>query len=155
MGIIDGHNQFNFGNPTAISSSNAATPSANVFDYGSAVLLYGGDNWGVELFWKIILSAGTTPTVRAQYVGADAAALNSNVLVLADSGVVAYKADGTTALANTDTVWGDLKIGQQWAPKRYYGMLFTLGGTTPSANCYGWAMVDAPSNMMALKAAVP
>ena len=151
MALID--NLFDFGT-TAITSSNADTVSANVFDYATARALFGGPA-SVKIKTKVVLSAGTSPTVRARLVGADAANLATNPVILADTGVQSYKEDGSTALANTDTVEGTLIPAGQIPAKRYYGLIFTLGGTTPSASCTAAVVLDDQTNMRALKQATP
>lgn len=151
MAFID--NLFDFGS-TAITSSTADTVSTNVFDYATALALFAGPV-SVKIKTKVALSAGTSPTVRARFVGADAANLATNPVIICDTGVQSYKEDGSTALANTDTVESTLIPAGQIPSKRYYGLIFTLGGTTPSATCTAAVMLDDQSNMRALKAAVP
>jgi hypothetical protein len=155
MAFIDA--SMNFGS-TAITSSTADTVSTNVFDAGNGVAttkrLFDGAE-SAKVAGRITLSAGTSPTVRARLVGADNAALTTNPTILADTGVISVKADGSTALANTDTVYFQMEPAQQHAAKRYYGMMFTLGGTTPSATCDARLVLDSQSNMRGLQAAVP
>ena len=152
MGFCEG--LMSFGTP-AITTSNAATVSPNVFDAGSAKMPFGASNRG-RVAGTVQLSGGTNPTVRVQFVGADDAALTSNVVTLADTGVLSYKPDGSTALVNTDAVNFEISPGIQRSPKRYYGLLVTLGGTTPSATAnraeFG---VSAGENMAGFRAATP
>ena len=140
---------------TAIASSTSDTISTNVYDAGSAKKLFAG-NTDLKVSGRVTLTAGTgTLSVRARLVGADNAALSTNAEILADTGVHLNKEDGATALANTDTFFFTLEANNQRAPKRYYGLIYTLGGTTPSATCDGNAMLDDQSNMAGLKAATP
>lgn len=152
MAYIDG--AFDFGS-TAISSSTSDTASTNVTDLGSAKKLYAGAT-SVKVKGQIVLSAGSgTLSVRARLVGADNAALTTNPEILADTGVHLNQEDGSTALANTSTFRFQLTPSDQRAPKRYYGMVYTLGGTTPSATCDGRVVLDGQTNQQAAKAAVP
>jgi hypothetical protein len=145
---------FAFGS-TAIASSTSDTISTNVYDAGTAKKLFAG-NTDLKIQGRVTLSAGTgTLSVRARLVGADNAALTTNPEILVDTGVHLTKEDGSTALANTDTFFFTLEANNQRSPKRYYGMVYTLGGTTPSATCDGNGVLDDQSNMASLKAATP
>lgn len=152
MSFIDA--AFDFAS-TAISGSTADTVSTNVYNAGAAKKLFAGDGGG-KITGRVTLSAGTgTLSVRARFVGADNAALSTNPEILADTGVHLNKEDGSTALANTDTFFFTLNPSNQRAPKQYYGVIYTLGGTTPSATCDGRLVLDDQSNMASLKAATP
>lgn len=152
MAFIEGTGDFGV---TAISSSTSDTVSANVFNAGSAKKLFGGAQ-STKVKGQVTLSAGTgTLSIRARLVGADNAALTTNPEILADTGVHLNKEDGTTALANTDTFRFQLIPSDQRAPKQYYGLMYTLGGTTPSASCDGRLVLDGQTNMQAAKAATP
>jgi hypothetical protein len=140
---------------TAISSSTSDTISTNVYNAGSAKKLLAGPH-SVSIQGRVTLSAGSgTLSVRARFVGADNAALSTNAEILADTGVHLNKEDGSTALANTDTFFFTLSPANQRAPKQYYGMIYTLGGTTPSATCDGNLVIDDQTSMAGLKAATP
>ena len=153
MALLDATLDFGL---TAISSSTADTVSTNVYDATSAKKLFAGAMEKPGIFGRITLSAGTgTLSVRARFVAADNAALTTNPEILADTGVHLNKADGSTALANTDTFTFTLQPANQFAPKRYYGIIYTLGGTTPSATCDGRFSIDDQSNMAGMRAATP
>lgn len=152
MAYIDG--AFDFG-ATTITSSTAATPSTNVTDLGSAKKLFAGAT-SMKVKGQVTLTAGTsTLSIRAQLVGADNAALTTNAEILADTGIHLNQEDGSTALTNTSTFRFCLTPSDQRAPKRYYGILYTLGGTTPSANCDGRLVLDPQTNMQAAKQSTP
>lgn len=151
MAFLEG--TWDFGS-TAISSSTSDTVSTNVTDVGSAKKVFAGAA-STKIKGQIAVTAGTSPTCRARFVGADNAALTTNPVILADSGVQSYKEDGSTALASGDTFRFQLTPSDQRAPKRYYGMIYTLGGTTPSATCDGRLVIDGQTNMQAARAAAP
>ena len=152
MAYIEG--TWDFGS-TAITTSNTATVSTNVTDEGSAKKVFAGAT-STKIKGQVKLSAGSgTLSIRAQFVGADDAGLSTNAEVLADTGIHLTKEDGTTALANTDTFRFQLTPSDQRSPKRYYGMIYTLGGTSPSATCDGRLVIDGQTNMQGARAAVP
>ena len=124
---------FDFDVP-AITTSNTATVSANVYDAGAAERLFAGSGMeGMSFKGYVPITAGTDAlSVRVQLVGADIAALTTKPEVIADSGVQTHKKDGATVLAIGDSVEFDLRPNMQRTPKRYYGLMVTLGGTNPS-----------------------
>lgn len=147
---------FNFGIAT-IANSNTATVSPYVLDAGSAKKLFDGTT-GAKVAFSGTFTADDNVTVRCQLCGADDAALTSNVLVLADSGVIAFTSDGSTALGTSSVVRGEIVPSMQLASKRYYGLLWTLGGTNPDhAASEGMACLalDTQQNMRSAKAATP
>ena len=151
--ILDG--DFNFGIP-AITNSNTATASTNVFDAGSAVLLFTGRK-AARCVWKTVMTAdGGTLSITVDVVGSAAAALTAPDLI-ASSGVVLNTADGT-AIQTTETVYGDVAVYGQTTARRYYGLLVTLGGTNPdtvAATSFGHIVLDAASNLLRAQAAIP
>jgi hypothetical protein len=152
MAFID--NLFDWGS-TAISSSTADTVSANVMDYATASNYFGGP---VSLKFKITMAlSGATGTIsaRARFVGADNAALSTNPEILADTGVELNQDDGATALVAASVVRRTLIPGGSIVPKRFYGFIFTLGGTTPSATCTVATVLDDQTSMPYAKAATP
>lgn len=152
MAFID--NLFDFGT-TAIASSTADTISANVMDWATARAIFGGP---VSVKFKVTMAlSGATGVIsaRCRVVGADNAALSTNAEIIADSGVELNQDDGATALVATSVVRKTLIPAGQVQPKRYYGLVYTLGGTTPSASCTAAVVLDDQTNMPYAKAATP
>lgn len=108
-------------------SGTSDTVSTNVHDAGVAKKLFGGSGEPIKLIVQVTAAGGTTPTFRARLVGADNAALSSNPVTIADTGVSAAVDAGDLPL------YYELVLAHQKAAKRYYGVIFTLGGTTPTA----------------------
>ena len=100
--------------------------STNVYDAGSARKLFEGYQRG-QIAVVVTAAGGTTPTFRARVVGADDDALTTNPVILADTGVSAAITAGDLPLNYS------LQPAVQAASKRYYGVIYTLGGTTPTA----------------------
>lgn len=121
-------------------SGTAAQNSTNVYDAGSAKKLFGGTSEMGVLGIQVTAVGGTTPTFRAQFVGADDAALTSNVITIAETGVSA------TLVAATDPpVLYELNPSNQVTAKRYYGLIYTQSGTSPTATVNA-AFVEAALN---------
>ena len=124
-------------------SGNSDQTSTNVFDALVAKKLFGGSGGrGPKIAIAITAIAGTTPNFRARLVGADNAALSSNPIILADTGV-------SRTLASTDLPWcPEFQPAEQLDSKRYYGVIFTQGGNsdnTATVNATG--VMDAQSNI--------
>ncbi len=151
MALIDA--VFDFGS-TAITAAGDFT-SANVFDYAVAKQLFGGPQ-SVKFKTAIAISAGTgVLSGRSRVVGADNAALSTNAVIIADSGVQTLKDDGATALAIGDVVRSTLIPAGQVPAKRYYGVIYTGGGTTITAAGTTAVVIDDQTNMPGARAAVP
>lgn len=149
--ILDG--TFNWGIP-AIDDSNTATASTNVTDMGAAKIVFGAGK-GVRLWFRAVVTADANPSIKVDVIGSDAAALNSNNIVIASSGVIATAEDGT-ALLTTEVVERDFEVRGQVVAKRYYGLLVTLGGTNPDTTAQDAEIVwDVQTNLIGPRAAVP
>lgn len=119
-------NIFNFADQQSISGT-SDTNSTNVHDAGSAKKVFGGNGEPAKLVVHITAAGGTSPTVRARFVGADDAALTSNTIDIADSGF-------TPVLAAADLPYIiELKLAHQKTAKRYYGVIWDQAGTSPTA----------------------
>lgn len=114
--------------------------STNVYDAGAAKKLHQGAG-GLKIAIQVTASGGTTPTFRARYVGADNAALTTNPIILADTGVSA-----AIAAADLPLIY-DLIPSQQTTDKRYYGVIYLQGGTTPTATVNANGVIDSASNV--------
>ncbi len=110
---------FNFSTDQVLT---ATANSTNTYDAGVARKLFSGWQKKLGLVLNITAVSGTSPTLRARLVGADDAALTSNVIDIADSGTF-------TPVANTQK---EIVIGPQASAKRHYGIIYTVGGTSPS-----------------------
>lgn len=138
--IID--NSFNFASAQALTGNAAST---NVFDAGSAKTLFAGHgNVRVAVDLSAIASTGSDYTFRVQLIGATDAALTGTPEILADSGATTA---GLPAAGNIPAHLELTPMGQRVA-KRYYGLLFTLGGTSPTATVSGNLVLDAQSAML-------
>lgn len=126
----------------------AAANGSNVNDQGAAIKLFDGTGEPFRLGGYYKANSGTNPTLRIQFVGADDAALTSNVITLAETGVSPVLVAGTV-------VPYELIPGNQSAAKRFYGVIYTPAGTTPNIDVTCVGGLDLQSNMPALKAAVP
>lgn len=146
-----------FGLPT-IANSTAATVSPFVHDAQSAVSMFAGVGEQLALWFRATVTADANPTVLVDLIGADNAALTSNPILIASSGIIATKDGLATALASGDTVERKIPIssGQQ-VKKRYYGLMVTLGGTNPdlAANQDAYIVRNAQTNMPGARAAIP
>jgi hypothetical protein len=144
-----------FGLP-AITNSNTATISTNVFDAGSAVKLFASPKIAKCCF-RIAVTADASPSILVDLVGDSAAALTTAPVVIASSGVIASDEDGTT-LASGDTVDCAFDVTGQTAAKRYYGLFVTLGGTNPdivAAASQGYIALDYQTMLPGARQAVP
>lgn len=129
---------FDFADQQSLSGT-TETASTNVYNAGAAVKLFQG-RAGAKLAVQVTAAGGTSPTFRAKLVGADNAALTTNPVVIAETGVSAV-------IASTDLpVLYELNPGLQSTAKQYYGVLFTLGGTSPTATANAQFAEDAHSN---------
>jgi hypothetical protein len=139
--------EFNF-DPTPKAAVTAAANSTNVYDAGSAKKLFDGTGKPFRINGFHKANSGTNPTMRVQFVGADDAALTSNVITIVET--------GTSPVAVAGTVNPFELIPQfQSTAKRYYGLIYTPAGTTPNFDVTAAGGLDLQSNMPALKAAVP
>lgn len=122
---------FNFGPPAAdITNSTAATVSGNVYDAGSAVRLFNGPDSPV-VTGKSVITADANGTIKVELLGADDAGLTTNAVICGSTGIISVKDDGSTAIGTGYTVNWQIKAINQRATKRYYGLMYTLGGTNP------------------------
>lgn len=104
----------------------ASGNSTNVYDAVNATKLFAG-NGGGTLAIEVTAAGGTSPTFQAQLIGADSADLATNPVVLADTGTSA-----AIAAADLPLLY-ELEPNNQAVAKRYYGVKYTLGGTSPTA----------------------
>lgn len=112
--------------------------STNVHDAGAAVKLFEGDNPNVIAAVDVTAAGGTTPDLRARFVGADDAVLTSNVITLGDTGVFVI---GTAP--NLKRV----RIQRQTTAKRYYGFIFVQSGANHTATVNAQLTGAAQSRM--------
>ena len=155
MAILD--RNYDFSDAQALSTTSDVL-STNVLDAGAAVKKFAGSlgAFPVKIACGIVITAGTgTLSYRARLVGADDAGLSTNAIILDDTGVQIKGPDGATALANTDVATFELSASFQGPAKRYYGVVWTLGGTSPTATGDANGVIDSQSNHPNPKAAVP
>lgn len=115
--------------------------ATNVHDAGAAVKLFEGGPGTNPLKIDVDFTAvgGTTPTVRARFVAADNAALTTNPIILADTGVSA-------AIVAADVpVHRELVPSGQRTAKQFYGVIYTQAGADNTATVNAQGVVDAHS----------
>lgn len=108
---------------------------------GPVILFDGVDNGYVAVQITGGLG-GTNPTFRARFVGADNAALTSNPVILAETGVSAV-----LVAADIPKLYF-LPIAMQRTAKEYYGVIFTQGGTTPTTTVNAFYTYTQQSNLI-------
>lgn len=139
MGMIDA--KFDFGKGQALTGTSDVL-STNVYDAGSAKKLFGGSGARpARIGITQTATGGTSPTLRARLVAADNAALTTNPIILADTGV------------SRVLVAGDVPRVMQLIPqdqidaKQFYGIIYTQGGTSPTATVSAALMADVHDNL--------
>lgn len=132
---------FQFSKQQAITGTSDVA-STNVWDVTTARKVFQGAGKAVKLGVQVTASGGTSPTFRARFVGADNAALTTNPVIIADTGVSA-------AIASTDIpVLYELNLNHQNVTKAFYGVMFTQGGTSPTATVNAHISADEQSNLL-------
>lgn len=123
--------------------------SANVYNAGAPVKLFEGfSHHAPRLFVSGKTTAGAVTQVRVRLVGSSAAALNANLVVIADSGL-------GDAMANGTVFHKELVCVGQATARQYYGLLFDTAGAAGTADVVGGVKMAPQSNMVYPKAAVP
>jgi hypothetical protein len=154
--------KFDFGLPT-IANSTARTASANIYDHGSAAVLFGADAKPCYLWGRATVTADADPTIMVELVASDEADLdpnlNANPLtteVLASTGIIRTQQDGGV-LVSGDTVEFLIPIQLQRIARRYYGGHVVLGGTNPdlAAGQDLRIVLDGQTSLIGARAAVP
>lgn len=137
--ILD--NTFNFAFQQSLSGTSDQL-STNVYDAGAAVKAFGGGGVPPKISIQVTAVGGTSPTFRARFVGADSADLATNPIILDDTGA-------SRVLTATDLPLPiELKPNNQLDAKRYYGVVFTQAGTTPTATANANLVIDSQSNLL-------
>ena len=131
---------FNFAVQQALTGTSDVV-SSNVLDLTTARKLFEGGGGGKLLITQIA-SGGTTPTLSARLVGADNAALTSNPIILAQTGV----SDAIVA-ADLPRQLEVVPVLQTTA-KRFYGVIFLQGGTSPTATVNAQIVADSQTNLI-------
>ena len=134
----------------ALKSFPAATDQIcdDVYDAGSAVKVFEGYSCCPPKLTANLKCTAATPTYRVRLVGADAANLTDNPVVLADTGVSA-------AMAVGDIKHIEIPVVGQTVAKRYYGIFVTLAGALGTVDGTAAVRLSPQSNMPYQKAAVP
>jgi hypothetical protein len=119
--------------------------STNVYDAGAAVKLFEGFSQKPPKLcatWENTGDGGGGAGLTGQIklVGADSANLATNPIVIADSGIFAL-----TALEFKKF---EIPVLGQSTAKRYYGVIFDQGGTTPTADVTAILAEAMQSNML-------
>lgn len=116
--------------------------SSNVYNAGSAKKVFEGSGEEVKLAIQVTASGGTTPTLRARFVGADNAALDSNPIIIAETGVSA-----ALVAADIPKLY-ELLLANQATAKQYYGVIWLQAGTSPTATVNAFICHTAPNNLV-------
>lgn len=132
---------FKFSAQQAITGTSDVV-STNVYDAGAAVKLFEGSGEEKKLFVQVTASGGTTPAMRARLVGADNAALTSNPIIIAETGVSA-----TLAAADLPVTY-ELNLANQRTAKQYYGVIYLQTGTSPTATVNAYVGKESQSNLV-------
>lgn len=101
----------------------AATPSTNTIDQLAARVLGAGQE--IELMTEFSATVGAVTTLQAQLVGADDNAFAVNKVVIADTGVSAAMAAGSSGLLRAA-----VKVTK---PKRFLRVEYTVAGAASQA----------------------
>lgn len=101
----------------------AAVASTNVIDQLAARVLGSGQD--IELLTEFSATVGAVTTMQAQLIGADDAAMTINRVVLADTGVSAAFAAGSSGLLRAA-----VKVAK---PKRFLRVEYTVAGAASQA----------------------
>lgn len=142
--------------PKNLSVGTADQIGSNVYDAGSAKKVFEGfPQKPARLAGQFKITAGTgTLSWRVRYVGADNAALTTNPVILADSGVQTLDTDGT-ALAINDFATFSMPIQGQTVAKQYYGPIYTMGTADQDGEVTASVVETGQTWMGYRKAAVP
>jgi hypothetical protein len=139
---------FNFSDQQALTGTSDVV-STNVYAVGAngaaaavATKLFEGGGQEKKLFVQVTASGGTTPTFRARLVGADNAALTSNPIILAETGVSA-----ALTAADLPVVY-EINVAHQRTAKLYYGVIYIQAGTTPTATVNAWIGDEGQNNLV-------
>jgi hypothetical protein len=153
--------KLDFGTP-AISNSNTATISTNVFNAGEQKLLFRtepGDKVP-KLFYSFDVSAdcsGAKVDFHAtDESDGDVDASEDTTEVVASTGVLKFDYLGDALGTGTQRVEGYLPLTGQVAARQYYAATLALSGTNPDATAGdAYVVWDAQTNMVGARAAVP
>lgn len=147
---------FKFATTAQALSGTSDVASTNVHDAGSAKLLFGGFSQRPPLLMIIAeWQSGTSATIRGRLVGADDAVLTTNPVVIADTGVILVADDGTAFASGHAVAARQLAARGQRTAKRYYGVMWTQGGSSPVFNVKAFIVADPQTKDLVAKAAVP
>ena len=104
--------------------------------------------------YKITAGTGVL-SFRARLVAADNAALTTNPIILADTGVQTRKQTSDAVLAIGDQLIFEIPVTGQYVAKQFYGAIYTKGTADQDGEvtCYVGGAIQ--SQMPARKAAVP
>lgn len=150
--FVDGN--YDFSNQQVLSGTSDVI-STNVYDAGSAKKVFAGAAGRFKIAVVVDgVAANADNTIRARFVAADTADLATNADILADTGVslanlgtAAGFAGGTNASPEVQRVF-ELALNNQPTARRYYGMIYTQGGTTPALKVNAQGVEAAQSNLM-------
>lgn len=152
--------------PTILNSTAlAASHTDYIYDAGVAKFVFGARAGQSKIWIKATITADANPTFMASFVASDEADLDPgtppspySTEILASTGIIQTKSDGSAALASGDTIEVVIPMQAQRVARRYYGFHVTLGGTNPDlAAGAGIARIvmDAQTNMFGARAAAP
>lgn len=138
MAIMDA--MFNFADQQNVTGT-SATNSTNVYNAGSAKKVFAGapGTHPLRVAVNVTVNSGTSPTFRAQLVGSAAAALTTPT-ILADTGTSA------ALVAASGPFVYELIPQNQATAFQYYGVIFTLGGTSPDMTLNAVGVLDHQTN---------
>lgn len=130
--IFDAQNLFS--DAQALTAAAGTYTSTNVIDRSANSNLGAGND--LHVFVALTAKSGTTPTIYAQFIGADDAGLSTNPVVLA-----------TTATLSDPAIPSSLKISipafnAGTAGKRYFGIKYITTGTSATFTITAGIVLD-------------
>jgi hypothetical protein len=152
--------------PTILNSTSlAASHDDFIYDAGASKFVFGARSGMVKLWLKATVTADADPTFMANFVASDESDLDPDLGasplttdILASTGIISIKSDGSDVLASGDTIEVVVPLQAQRVARRYYGFHVTLGGTNPdlaSGNGIAKILMDAQTNQFGARAAAP
>lgn len=135
--ILDYH--FDFAD-NQVLAGNADQVSTNVLDAGSAKKMFAGSPGKFKIGVHVKTVGGTTPNIRARFVGADNAALTSNPVILADTGQ-----SRALVAADLPQVY-ELVPGNQKDAKQFYGVIWLQTGNADNSGTVSAQGAEAVQN---------
>jgi hypothetical protein len=123
--------------PTILNSTDlAASHTDYIYDARASRFVFA--QHGARMLIRAVVTADASPTFLASFVASDELDLDPDFSasplstdVLASTGIINSKSDGSGVLESGDTIEVVIPLQAQRVKRRYYGFHVTLGGTNP------------------------